>query len=423
LAKVKKIKRFIFLKDVFIIAISAFGGPEMHISLFIKRMVQQKKYLTEKELMELYSLSQMLPGPSSTQTITSMGYKFGGAFLAFLTLITWILPAFIFMSLCSFLVIIFEPEMVTALFKYMPPLAVAFVITYGIKMLLKVNHSPLSWYFAAGAFVIAALLRHPFEKVFEQTPWIFPIVLIAAGAVYYFLNKKELQAPPEERAKLKIDWKFPVIWAAIFVAIAVLIKIYDTKILILFENMYRFGTLVFGGGNVLIPMLREQYIEFNQWLTSDEFLNGIALKQAVPGPIFTISSYMGGMIMSDQGVLFQILGCLVATLGIFLPGTLMIFFIYPIWGYVKHFKLIQKSLDGVVAAASGLVMAAGYLLFLPVAFNWGNKGGYHYTNLAQENWVNWFDIGIVLVLVVLMYKMKLPAPIWVLIALIAGYFF
>jgi chromate transporter len=168
LAKVKKIKRFIFLKDVFIIAISAFGGPEMHISLFIKRMVQQKKYLTEKELMELYSLSQMLPGPSSTQTITSMGYKFGGAFLAFLTLITWILPAFIFMSLCSFLVIIFEPEMVTALFKYMPPLAVAFVITYGIKMLLKVNHSRLSWYFAAGAFVIAALLRHPLKRYLNK---------------------------------------------------------------------------------------------------------------------------------------------------------------------------------------------------------------------------------------------------------------
>ena len=97
----KKTKRFIFLKDVFIIALSAYGGPNMHLALYQKRLVDMKNYITNEELLELYSLCQMLPGPSSTQTITSIGYKFGGPFLAFLTLLVWILPAFILLTLCA----------------------------------------------------------------------------------------------------------------------------------------------------------------------------------------------------------------------------------------------------------------------------------------------------------------------------------
>lgn len=100
-SKVHKIKRLLFLRDVFVISISAFGGPEMHLALFNKRLVEMRKYLSHEDLLELYSLAQMLPGPSSTQTITSMGYRFGGATLAFLTLMIWVLPAFIIMTLCS----------------------------------------------------------------------------------------------------------------------------------------------------------------------------------------------------------------------------------------------------------------------------------------------------------------------------------
>ena len=142
-AKVKKIKRIIFLKDVMVIALSAFGGPSMHIALFQKRMVERKRYLTDQELLELYSLAQMLPGPSSTQTITSMGYKFGGPVLAFLTLMIWVLPAFVLMTMCSFLFVWLDMEVTNKVFRFIQPLAVAFVVTAGIGMAKKVTKGSL----------------------------------------------------------------------------------------------------------------------------------------------------------------------------------------------------------------------------------------------------------------------------------------
>lgn len=423
-AKVKKIKRFMFLKDVLVIAFSAFGGPNMHMALFQKRMVEKRGYLSESELLELYSLAQMLPGPSSTQTITSMGYKFGGPTLAFLTLMVWILPAFVFMSLFSFLYEFFDPRTTKQVFRFIQPLAVAFIFTAGLRMALKVSRGRLKIVLMALAFIIVALLRHPLEK-YVKTPWMFPIILIGGGIVSYFLSKKEEESSREktERKPIVIKWTYPIVFGSIFLLAGVLAKFGEHRIYILFENMYRFGTLVFGGGNVLIPMMVEQFVKFNEWIKMDEFLTGIGLNQAVPGPIFTIATYSGGMVMRDFGSTWQLLGCVVGTIGIFLPGTLMIFFVYPIWDSIKEYKIIRRSLDGVVAASSGLVLAAGYLLFLPVAFKWKEENSFHYTNLQEHDFVNYFEIGLIIVLSILLRRFKIPAPVWVVLAILAGIVF
>ncbi len=423
-AKVKKIKRFMFLKDVFVIAFSAFGGPNMHLALFQKRMVERRGYLSEAELLELYSLSQMLPGPSSTQTITSMGYKFGGATLAFLTLIMWVLPAFVFMSICSFLFEFFDPEVTHQVFRFIQPLAVAFIFTAGLRMALKVNKGRMKLILMALAFIIVALLRHPLEE-YVKTPWMFPFILIGGGVISYFLSKsdEEIVKEKEARPKLVIKWTYPIMFALIFIGAALIGKFSGHRIFVLFENMYRFGTLVFGGGNVLIPMMVEQFVKFNEWINMEEFLTGIGLNQAIPGPIFTIGTYSGGMIMRQFGTGWQLMGCLVGTIGIFLPGTLMIFFVYPIWDNIKSYKIISRSLDGVIAASSGLVLAAGYILFLPVAFKWKEENSFHYTNLQEHDFVNYFDIGLIIVLSILLRRFNIPAPIWVILAILAGIIF
>ncbi|MBO6515614.1 MAG: chromate transporter [Bacteroidia bacterium] len=423
-AKVKKIKRFMFLKDVLVIAFSAFGGPNMHLALFQKRMVEKRSYLSESELLELYSLAQMLPGPSSTQTITSMGYKFGGPTLAFLTLMVWILPAFIFMSTFSFLFEFLDPATTNQVFRFIQPLAVAFIFTAGLKMALKVNRGRMKLILMALAFIIVALLRHPLEK-YVKTPWMFPVILIGGGVISYFINKgdEDIIQEIDNRPKLVIKWLYPIIFAAIFIFAAVVGKLSGHRIFVLFENMYRFGTLVFGGGNVLIPMMVEQFVMFNEWIRMDEFLTGIGLNQAVPGPIFTIGTYSGGLVMREYGSMWQLMGCLVGSIGIFLPGTLMIFFVYPIWDSIKNYKIIRRSLDGVIAASSGLVLAAGYLLFLPVAFNWKVENSFHYTNLQEHDFVNYFDIGLIVVLSILLRRFKIPAPVWVVLAILAGIIF
>jgi chromate transporter len=421
-AKVKKIKRFLFLKDVLVIALSAFGGPSMHIALFQKRMVERKGYLSDNELLELYSLAQMLPGPSSTQTITSMGYKFGGPVLAFLTLIVWIMPAFLLMIACSFLFVWFDMEVTNKVFRFIQPLAVAFVVTAGVSMARKVTKGSLRLILMLAAFVIVALLRHPLEQ-YVKSPWMFPFVIVGGGVVSYFLNKKEqkiIDDAEEPKPKMVIKWNYLIVFGAIFILAALLGKVTDNQMFILFENMYRFGSLVFGGGNVLVPMMFDQFVQYQSWIKPEEFLTGIGLNQAVPGPIFTVATYCGGLIMRDGGVTTQIMGCIVATIGIFLPGTLMIFFVYPMWDSIKNYKIIRRSLDGVIAVSAGLVLAAGYLLFLPVGFNWVKANSFHYSNLQASDCVNYFDIGLVIVLSLMLTKFKIPTPIWVVLAILAG---
>ncbi|MEY2923480.1 MAG: hypothetical protein RLZZ337_20 [Bacteroidota bacterium] len=414
----KKIKRLIFLKDVFVIALSAYGGPNMHLALYQKRLVELKNYLTSDELLELYSLCQMLPGPSSTQTITSIGYKFGGPFLAFLTLLVWVLPAFILLTACAIFMGAYQDEALHYL-RFVQPVAVAFVLVAGIKMLMKSVDTRQGYVLAAMAFVVAALLRHPLEE-YVKTPWIFPVVLVVGGAVSFFRFKGKLQ--DFEPIKIKIPWNYLILFFTIFITAAILGKVSSNRVVLLFENNYRFGSLVFGGGNVLIPMMLEQFVNHVNppYMTAAEFINGVGLVQAIPGPIFTISSYTGAVAMHDYGILQQVLGSFSSTVGIFLPGALLIFFVYPIWKQIKTHPLVVKALPGVIAASCGLVIAAAYLMFLPVGLNWEIPGNFYYSNIADTNVFNYREIALIIVTSILLYKTKIKSPWYIVVAIICG---
>jgi chromate transporter len=417
--KTKKIKRYLFLKDVFVIALSAYGGPNMHMALYQKRLVDDKNYLSNDELLELYSLCQMLPGPSSTQTLTSIGYKFGGPFLAFLTLLVWIAPAFIMLTIAAIFIGNFQDKMLEYL-RFVQPVAVAFVLVAGIKMLNKSVKNRQGYLLAGMAFVFAALLRHPLEE-YVRTPWIFPAVLLAGGLFSYFDFKGKTE--PYEPIKLKIPWKYLVAFIAIFVFAGVIGNIYSNRVVLLFENSYRFGSLVFGGGNVLIPMMLEQFVNHNHYMSSQEFINGVGLVQAIPGPIFTIASFTGATAMQEFGFVGQILGSFSSTLGIFLPGSLLIFFIYPIWKQIKSHPLVIKALPGVIAASCGLVIAAAYLMFLPVGLNWVEDGNFYYTNISSVDAINYLEIIIIINVGFLLFKTKIKSPWYIIVAILCGVIF
>ena len=418
---VKKIKAYIFLKDVFVVAITAYGGPAMHLALYQKKLVEEKKYLTTDELLELYSLAQMLPGPSSTQTLTSIGYKFGGPSLAFLTLLVWVLPAFLLLTLSAIFIGLFEEQALVYL-RFVTPVAVAFIAVAGFKMIQKSISSKQGYILASMAFIVAALLRHPLDTVVNMnTPWIFPIVLLLGGVVSYFGFKGDL--PQNDTIKVKIPWKFLLSFLLVFITAGVLGEISSNRFILLFENCYRFGSLVFGGGNVLIPMMLEQYVSHAAYMTSEQFINGVGLVQAIPGPVFTISSYTGAVALQEFGVLSQCLGSLSSTVGIFLPGALLIFFVYPIWKQIKTHPIVVKALPGVIAASCGLVLAAAYLMFLPVGFNWVKKGSFYFTNLDTSNLVNIGPIIIILVTSFLLMKTNIKSPWYIVVAILTGILF
>jgi chromate transporter len=171
------------------------------------------------------------------------------------------------------------------------------------------------------------------------------------------------------------------------------------------------GSLVFGGGNVLIPMIITEFVEFKEYLTMEEFQTGFGLLQGIPGPRFTIATYVNGMAMQNfgYGVGGQIGGCIIGTIAIFLPGTILIFFVYPIWGQLKTYPIVRRSLDGIIAAAIGLVFAAAVLLFIPLV----EKAD---TDILVSG-------AIIVATFLLLYFTKIPSPLLVVFAIVAGVIF
>jgi chromate transporter len=136
----------------------------------------------------------------------------------------------------------------------------------------------------------------------------------------------------------------------------------------LFENFYRNGSLIFGGGQVLTPLLYTEFVQYapKQYLSSQEFLSGYAVAQSLPGPVFSFSSYVGALSMREYGTAGQLVGGFVAALGIFLPGTFLIFFVIRFWESLKKYRAVRASLEGITAASAGLVIASAVILFQPL---------------------------------------------------------
>ena len=388
---VKRIRYFIFLKDVFIISVGAYGGPTAHLAMLIKTMVKKRAYLTEEELMELNALCQILPGPTSTQTITALGFRIGGPILAYLTLLVWLIPAFCIMTTAGVLMSHFDEMNKSVEFtKFIQPMAVGFV-TYAAYV---ISTKIVKTYEAGAIMIISAIL-----SFMLKSPYIFPFLLLGSGALTAVKFKEQ---PIEDHKKLKVDWSNFILWAAVFLAIALVGHFTKILPIRLLENFYRNGSLIFGGGQVLIPLLYTEFVEFKDYLSSEEFLTGYATVQAVPGPVFSFTSYIGALSMREYGIGGEILGSIIATIGIFLPGTFFIFFVIKFWEQLKKYRIVRASIEGINAASSGMVIAAAFLLFQPLEPN--------FINMAM----------IIATFLTLMFT-KIPPPFIILAGLVAGF--
>lgn len=353
--KTRFIRNLIFLREVLWMALTGFGGPNVHFTLFLKTFVQKRKYLSEEELMELQALCQILPGPTSTQTITAIGFRIGGPVLAYFTLIVWIFPACSLMALAAFAVSSLDQSYLLKTTRFIKPMGVSFIFYAAYVIGQKVITSKTSWIL----MILATALAYVF-----RSPYVTPAFIVIGGFVASFnYNKFE----KKEKEPIKIDWKNFVWWAVIFVASITIGSLTKNLPVRLFENFYRNGSLAFGGGHIMKPLLFNEFVEFKSYLSSDEFLSGIAIGELVPGPTFSIASFIGSLSMRDWGISGQILGAAVASIGIFLPGILMIFFFVRFWDQMKQYRGIRASLVGVNASSTGLTIAAGISLIEPMS--------------------------------------------------------
>jgi chromate transporter len=405
----KKVRDIVFLKDVFSIAMTAFGGPEMHISLFLKKLVHQKKYITESDLLELNSLCQILPGPSSTQTLTAIAYKMGGPRLAFLSLMIWILPATLLMTFFVLATSHVDPKV----FRFIGPMAVGFIVVAAFKMTKLLKKNPLSVSLA----VLGCLLSYIFH-----TPVAFPVLLVLGAIMTVNFGNKDFI--PNTKPLLNIRWANLTLMVLILITAALLGAFTRNKFpklsepVRLFENTYRMGSMVFGGGNVLYSMVLTEFVEFEfkkkPYLTPEEFNTGLGLLQGVPGPTFTIATYANGMAMKKMGYgnTGQLVGCGVGTLAIFLPGTLLIFFVYPIWKQIKEYPIIYRSLDGIISVSIGFLWAGAIFMMRPYLISISSNFNANISAIVV----------FAVTLVYLQYK-KLPAFVLVAVTILAGYLF
>ena len=184
--------------------------------------------------------------------------------------------------------------------------------------------------------------------IFFKSPWIFPVLIILGGLSTNISHKR---IPQTETKPKKIKWWNIWLFAIIFLIAGISSEVArqndwpNRKPINLFENLYRMGSLVFGGGHVLMPMMYEQFCvrpEIVKQKRPNDFINliridkddmttGMGIVRAIPGPVFSIASFTGGMALKDYGFTMQVAGCIIATIAIFLPSALLVLFFFPIW--------------------------------------------------------------------------------------------
>jgi len=371
-----------FLKAVFIHSFTAFGGPQAHIGMMLKTFVHRTPYVTEQELMEYTAFCQLLPGASSTQTLTLIGYKRGGVILAVLTLIIWILPASILMGALSFLLHYIDKRALNNvdIFKFIPPMAVGFLV-YATVMAFNISIKNTITWIIMGVCAVATFL------LFKQ-PWIFP-ALILLGGITTNLSHKRIPQIEQKPKKIKWwnFWLFGIIFmtAGFFSEVARKDNWPNRTPINLFENTYRMGSLVFGGGQVLMPMMYEQFCvrpdavkekdKDNEVVRIDknDMYTGMGIVRALPGPVFSIASFTGGMALKDYGktpeekTIMQVLGCVFGTVAIFLPSALLVLFFFPIWHNLRKYAAVYRSLEGINAVVVGIMIASTFYLMKDIS--------------------------------------------------------
>jgi len=382
----KLLRHIAFLKQVLLFSLTAFGGPQGHYGMMVRSFVQKRRDVTQEELNDFIGFCQLLPGASSTQTITLIGYKRGGIPLALITLLIWILPASTLMGGLALMLQYFKTASLnTAVFRFLQPMAIGFLFYAA----WSVYRSAVNNLITRVIFVAAALATY----VFFKTPWIFPGVLIAAGIITNFSKKRIVQ---QELPTRKIRWQNIGIFLLLFIVAGFLSETArkqsweNRKAFNLFENFYRFGSIVFGGGDVLMPMMYEQYVArpTNQRLLKrnadviqiekNDFLTAAGMVRAIPGPVFSMAAFTGGMAMRSGGPAKQVMGAAIATIAIFLPSALLVLFFYPIWNNLKKYAVIYRSLEGINAAVVGLMLASAVYLSRDISI-------FHFNAISIEN--------------------------------------
>ncbi|KAF7787921.1 chromate transporter [Pseudoalteromonas rubra] len=333
---------FAIFKTFFLLGWVSFGGPAAHIGYFRQTFVEKRKWLDDADYAQLVALSQFLPGPGSSQVGFALGYKRGGLSGACAAFIGFTLPSVIIMVLLALMA---SQVTDTSVFQN---------LVHGLKLLAIVVVADAAWgmyknfcksTLTVSVCVITAIALLLLPGIFTQ----MAVLLLAALIGVFYLRGNTQKA--HSSATFKASWLPLVAFAGLFIGLPFIAHLNPSAALL--NDFYQAGSLVFGGGHVVLPLLQNIV---GDALSQDTFLAGYAAAQAVPGPMFTFATYLGYALMPANPVT----GALVATLAVFLPGFLLLLGVLKNWQLLANRPAVAGALSGVNAAVVGLLVAALY---------------------------------------------------------------
>ena len=345
-----KIENLDIFLSFLLLGLTSFGGPIAHIGYFRNFFVKQKKWLDEKLYADFVSLCNFLPGPSSSQVGISIGYYFKGIKGAILAWVGFTMPSVIILMLFGYAILNYDSSIPQGVLKGLKAIVVIIVFQAILGMsknLLKDNIGYIITFFTALFLII-------FPSSFNQL-----MCLIISGLIGVFVYREQKRKEKNKKFFIEINfWKLlPLILFFLFLIILPIInEIFNSNLLNLANSFFKVGSMVFGGGHVVLPLLKEEFVASGM-IENDLFLAGYGASQAIPGPLFTFSSYLGIFLKSEINTLFTSIFCLFF---IFLPSFLLIIGTLSIWNELRKFDLIISAFKGVNASVIGLLIAALY---------------------------------------------------------------
>ena len=332
------------------LGLTSFGGPVAHLGYFREAFVVRRGWLDDKAYADLVALCQFLPGPASSQVGIGIGLAKAGLPGACAAWFAFTMPSALALVAFGYGVIAFEGAIASGALHGLKVVAVAVVAqaVWGMARSLTPDAPRVTLAVLAAAAVLAV-----------PTPPMQVGVIVAGGLAGLLLLPVEVDA---RRVSLGITLPRGVAIAALVVFFALLAGLpllaaaYPAHSLALIDSFYRSGSLVFGGGHVVLPLLQAEVVPPG-WVGNDAFLAGYGAAQAVPGPLFTFSAYLGTVAgPAPNGWL----GAVICLLAIFAPSFLLVVGALPFWDLLRHLRPVQKALLGVNAAVVGLLLAALY---------------------------------------------------------------
>lgn len=327
------------------LGLTSFGGPVAHLGYFHNEYILRRKWMDEKSYADLVALCQFLPGPASSQVGIGIGVMRAGVLGGIISFIGFTLPSVL--ALIIFALILQGLNIGDAGWIHGLKIVAVAVVAHAILGMAK-NLTPDLKRKAIALFALVGTLL--WQTAFTQ------VGVIILSAIIGFLLYRQHADNNDENIKFPISKGFAVICLILFFGLLFLLPILrevtSLNWIAMFDSFYRSGSLVFGGGHVVLPLLEREFVPTG-WLSKDEFLAGYGAAQAVPGPLFTFAAYLGAVMNGWQGGLL-------ATIAIFLPAFLLILGALPFWDSLRRNPKIKGALMGVNAAVVGILIAAFY---------------------------------------------------------------